>query len=86
MDQPFWATRLRLLGAATAALRRITLTADDLGHAITQAINTPAYTQRAQHLSRLIGTEDGASSAAGIITGLVDHHLPAGGAPWQQKH
>jgi sterol 3beta-glucosyltransferase len=86
MDQPYWAKRLLLLGTATPALRRITLTADDLGHAITRVISTPAYAQRAQHLSRLIAAEDGASSAAGIITGLLDHHQPAGGAPWPPKH
>jgi sterol 3beta-glucosyltransferase len=86
MDQPFWAKRLLLLGTATAALRRITLTAQDLAHAITQATSTPAYTRRAQHLSRLIAAEDGTSSATGIITGLLDHHQPVGDARWQPKH
>ncbi|MCX5044904.1 glycosyltransferase [Aldersonia sp. NBC_00410] len=67
MDQPFWARRLHALGAATAPLRRTTLTVEDLTDAITTALHDPRYAERAQHVSQLLVDEDGESKAAGII-------------------
>jgi sterol 3beta-glucosyltransferase len=67
MDQPFWARRLHALGAATAPLRRVTLTADDLAAAITTAISDESHRRRACELSQLIHDEDGAGNAADRI-------------------
>ncbi|WP_029107124.1 glycosyltransferase [Mycobacterium sp. URHD0025] len=72
MDQPFWAKRLRLLGAAPIALRRATLTADDLAAAIREASGNPAYRGQAQRLSSLLAREDGAETATHRITELLN--------------
>lgn len=67
MDQPFWARRLHTLGVATAPLRRVAVTADDLAAAITTATTDAGYRRRARELSQLIHDEDGASNAADRI-------------------
>lgn len=74
MDQPFWAARLHGLGTATAPLRRVGLSADQLAAAITAATTETLYKQRAQHYSRLIADEDGAARAADIIARRLENH------------
>lgn len=72
MDQPFWAKRLRLLGTAPGALRRATLTVEDLSAAISKVRDDPSYRSRAQHLSRLLAGEDGAGTATHRIAELLN--------------
>lgn len=72
MDQPFWAKRMHDLGAATAPLRRVTLTADDLAAALVAA---PCHTERALQLSHLIRAEDGEGTAADIVAAHLDNHV-----------
>jgi sterol 3beta-glucosyltransferase len=74
VDQPFWGHRLHTLGAATEPLRRIALTEDALADAITTAVHQPRYRQCAQHVSRLLASEDGESTAVDAITTYLDHH------------
>lgn len=77
MDQPFWARRLHALGVATAPLRRVSLTAEELAAAVTDAVGDPRYRQRAQELSPLIEAEDGAAKAIDVIRtkfGLTARH------------
>ncbi|MEV0670803.1 glycosyltransferase [Mycobacterium sp. NPDC050441] len=71
MDQPFWAKRLQLLGTAPAALRRATVTADQLAAAIGEVSSNPSYHARAQHVSQLLVREDGAGVATQHITDLL---------------
>ncbi|TWS18390.1 glycosyltransferase family 1 protein [Tsukamurella asaccharolytica] len=67
MDQPFWARRLHLLGAATAPLPRHALTAD----ALTDALRTVGQHQpAAERVGAALRTEDGAARAAAAITDL----------------
>ncbi|MGV0585561.1 glycosyltransferase [Mycobacteroides chelonae] len=72
MDQPFWAARLSQAGAATSALPRVSLRAEELSASITQAITESRYRQEAQRLSRLINDEDGIGSAVKIIAAMLD--------------
>ncbi len=67
MDQPFWARRLHLLGAATAPLPRHALTADGL----TGALRTVGqHRAEAERLGAALRAEDGAARAAAAITDL----------------
>lgn len=74
MDQPFWAHRLHGLGAATAPLRRVGLSADQLAAAITAVTTETIYRQRAQHYSRLIADEDGTARATDVIARYLETH------------
>lgn len=74
MDQPFWARRLHVLGAATPPLRRTGLTSDDLAAAITDVTTDRRYTESAQRLSAAIGSEDGAARAVELISARLEHH------------
>ena len=67
MDQPFWARRLHLLGAATAPLPRHALTVDGL----TGALRTVGqHRAAAERLGAVLRAEDGAARAAAAITDL----------------
>ena len=77
MDQPFWARRLHLLGAATAPRRRVGLTADDLAAAITVAVTDDSYRRRAGELSQLIQDEDGAGTAVDRIATQLERRQEA---------
>ncbi|WP_414930004.1 glycosyltransferase [Tsukamurella pseudospumae] len=73
MDQPFWARRLHLLGAATAPLPRHALTVDDL----TAALRTVGeHRVAAAGLGEKLRAEDGAGRAAAAITDLF-HRRPS---------
>jgi sterol 3beta-glucosyltransferase len=79
MDQPFWSSRLHMLGAATAPLRRIGLTAEGLAESISAASAGTSYRTAAQHYSTLIAEEDGADQAVRIIAERLDTPLITGG-------
>jgi sterol 3beta-glucosyltransferase len=66
-DQPFWAARLKALGAGPAPVPRSRLTASRLTAAITAAVNTPDYRRNAEHISSQVARED---STTGILTEL----------------
>ncbi|KXP15089.1 glycosyltransferase [Tsukamurella pseudospumae] len=67
MDQPFWARRLHLSGAATAPLPRHALTVDGL----TAALRTVGeHRAAAEGLGEKLRAEDGAGRAAAAITDL----------------
>lgn len=76
MDQPFWAKRLHRLGVAPPPIRRTALSVDKLAHAIDRATSDPSYRARAQLLSTAISEENGAATAAAIVTQLLEgvHH------------
>lgn len=61
-DQPFWAERLRRLGAAPEPLRRKKLDGLSLAAAIARA-STPAMRKRATTLGESLRTEDGVACA-----------------------
>lgn len=65
-DQPFWAWRLRELGAAPAALLRRKLTAPALAAAIAAA-EDPAMRARAAALGEGLQAEDGVAAAVAAI-------------------
>lgn len=81
MDQPFWARRLQVLGAAPTPLRRTTLTAESLAASVMAILADGRYTERAKHVSRLVRTEDGAATATDIVATHLDQHdtAPSGG-------
>jgi UDP:flavonoid glycosyltransferase YjiC (YdhE family) len=58
-DQPLWASRVAALDAGPGPIPYKKLTAERLGEAINQAVNTPSYAQRAEELAARIATEDG---------------------------
>ncbi|MFI5794437.1 glycosyltransferase [Streptomyces sp. NPDC051677] len=61
-DQPFWARRLAVLGAATAPLPFRSLTAELLADALDRAVRDPAYARSAQAAAKRLATEDGAGA------------------------
>ncbi|MFE4354657.1 glycosyltransferase [Kitasatospora sp. NPDC056800] len=69
-DQPFWADRLRRLGAATAPVRFADLTADRLAQAIRQAVEERRLRERAQEAARALAKEDGAGRVAEAVVAL----------------
>lgn len=69
-DQPFWAGRVATLGAGPAPVPYRKLSARRLAEAITAAVSTPSYRERAQELSRRIATEDGAGAVVAAINRL----------------
>lgn len=79
MDQPFWARRLQVLGAAPAPLRRVTLTAEALARSLTASLTDARYTERAQDVSRLLSAEDGTGTATAIVAAHLDHDTASSG-------
>lgn len=76
MDQPFWAHRLYGTGAATAPIRRVALTAENLAASIAAATTETTYRQRAQHHSQLLACEDGVTQAVRVIADRLDNQSP----------
>lgn len=66
-DQPFWAKRLQISGAATGIIPQRALTADHLAAAITATLDDAAASQKAHALAARIGGEDGAAVAVASI-------------------
>jgi sterol 3beta-glucosyltransferase len=65
-DQPFWAARMRRLGVAASVRPLRRHSAQSLGRAIRQAMNS-RMAERAQDLSSLVRTERGVSNAIGAL-------------------
>lgn len=76
-DQPFWGLINERLGTGPRALRRKNITAENLAHAIKQAVDDPRYRARAEAVAARMAGEDGAARAAEMI----EQRLSAGGAP-----
>ncbi|WP_066367214.1 glycosyltransferase [Herbidospora mongoliensis] len=69
-DQPFWASRLRALGVAPAAIPFRRLTPTRLAAALTTAVTDPAYRRRAQALAAGVAAEDGAAPVIEAVNRL----------------
>ncbi len=67
MDQPFWGSRVRALGAGTAPIPIKKLTADRLARAIHVAVTQPAIKMRAASLGAAIRAEHGMDNAVRVI-------------------
>lgn len=79
-DQPFWAERLRRLGAAPPPLDVRKLTGTQLGQAIA-ATESGTMRGRARELGEAMGAEDGLAAAVGMIERLI----AAGGKPPEHR-
>jgi UDP:flavonoid glycosyltransferase YjiC (YdhE family) len=74
-DQPFWARRVKALGAGPAPILRKRLTADRLAHAICVAVTDESIRKRAAELGETIRAEDGVGNAVRIFNQAVRDHL-----------
>jgi UDP:flavonoid glycosyltransferase YjiC (YdhE family) len=71
-DQPFWARRVKALGAGPAPIPRRRLTADRLAHATSVAVTDESIRKRAAKLGETIRTEDGVGNAVRIFNQMID--------------
>ncbi|MFW0789560.1 glycosyltransferase [Gordonia sp. CPCC 205333] len=71
-DQPFWAKRLRHLGASPASLPRPKLKVDPLARAVDAALNDPTYRVAAQGLAARVNAEDGGGAMVRTIEHTID--------------
>ncbi|GAA1915125.1 glycosyltransferase [Streptomyces durmitorensis] len=69
-DQPFWASRLAGLGAATAPVPFKELTAERLAEQLGRVVREAAYEEAARAVSRRMGAEDGAGHVLKAIERL----------------
>jgi sterol 3beta-glucosyltransferase len=67
LDQPFWAKRVRALGAGPDPIPLRRLTAERLAAAIEQALNDQAMQERCRVLGRKLDGEDGVARAVEMI-------------------
>ncbi|WP_411732044.1 glycosyltransferase [Paeniglutamicibacter sp.] len=66
-DQPFWAARIKSLGAGPQPVPYKQLTTERLAAAIAQATTTPAYGVSARKLAAVLATEDGTAPVAAAL-------------------
>lgn len=66
-DQPFWAARVRRLGAGPRPIPVRRLSADRLARAVRSAVEDPEIRTRAAEIGRRIRSEDGPARAAAAI-------------------
>jgi sterol 3beta-glucosyltransferase len=78
-DQPFWARRVKALGAGPAPIPHKRLTADRLAHAIRVALTDESIRKRAAELGETIRAEAGVANAVGIINQAL------GGSPTNRQ-
>ncbi len=71
-DQPFWARRVKALGAGPAPIPRRRLTADRLARAIRVAVTDESIRKRAAELGETIRAEDGVGNAVRIFNQIID--------------
>jgi len=71
-DQPFWARRVKALGAGPAPILRKRLTADRLAHAICVAVTDESIRKRAAEVGETIRAEDGVGNAVRIFNQIID--------------
>ena len=69
-DQPFWARRLRDLGASAATIPQRSLTSDKLAEGILGAISDQRFRATAQRLAERLAAEDGAARVLDVVEGL----------------
>ncbi len=74
-DQPFWARRVKALGAGPAPIPRRRLTADRLARAICVAVTDESIRKRAAELGETIRAEDGVGNAVRIFNQMIDGSL-----------
>jgi sterol 3beta-glucosyltransferase len=67
-DQPFWAGRVRALGAGPEPIPLRRLTAKRLAAAIDRALNDTAMRVRCRELGKIIDAEDGVERAVELVT------------------
>jgi len=68
-DQPFWAARVRALGAGPEPIPLRKLTAERLAAAIDRALNDGAMRARCRALGKKIDAEDGVDAAVKLVIG-----------------
>lgn len=66
-DQPFWAARIKSLGAGPQPVPYKELSTERLSAAITQATTTPAYAEHARQLAARLATEDGTAPVVAAL-------------------
>jgi UDP:flavonoid glycosyltransferase YjiC (YdhE family) len=66
-DQPFWAARIKSLGAGPQPVPYKELSTERLSAAITQATTTPAYAEDARQLAARLATEDGTAPVVAAL-------------------
>lgn len=66
-DQPFWAARIQALGAGPKPVPHGKATVESLAHAVSAAVGTPDYAERARLLAGLIALEDGVTPVVRAI-------------------
>jgi len=71
VDQPFWASRVAVLGVGPTPIPRRQLTEQNLGDALRVATTTEAMRERAAHLGNMIGAEDGVATAVRHIDSVL---------------
>ena len=69
-DQPLWASRIASLGAGPQPIPYKKLTPERLGDAITEAVSTPSYAQRAAEVAAAIAREDGTAPVIDALRNL----------------
>jgi len=69
-DQPLWASRIASLGAGPQPIPYKKLTPERLGDAITEAVSTPSYAQRAAEVAAAIAREDGTAPVVDALRNL----------------
>jgi sterol 3beta-glucosyltransferase len=79
-DQPFWARRVKALGAGPAPIPRKRLTAGRLAQAIRVAVTDVSMRRRAAKLGETIRAEDGVGNAVRIINQAL------GGSPTNARY
>lgn len=69
-DQPLWASRIASLGVGPQPLPYKKLTPERLGEAITEAVGTASYAQRAAEVAAAIAMEDGTAPVVQVLRNL----------------
>ncbi|WP_345603070.1 glycosyltransferase [Pseudonocardia adelaidensis] len=71
VDQPFWASRLHLLGVAPRPLPLPELTAETLADALRSCLDRATYRDRATELARRVRAEDGPGAVLSLVTQIA---------------
>lgn len=71
-DQPFWAARVRALGAGPPPVPQRRLTAERLARALRQAVDSDSIRQNAADLGSLLRHEHGVATAAEFVEKTVE--------------
>jgi UDP:flavonoid glycosyltransferase YjiC (YdhE family) len=74
LDQPFWAQQLVRIGVSPTTLPLRRLSPDLLAGAIRDAIDRPAFSNRAQEIAESINAEDGAARVVAAVRRTLKNH------------